>query len=238
MQVASKKKDKIYFLIILFLIIGFSSFKFYEYRSSKMTEEDVGRITGNAENIILSDKYKMKDDDGTYVISDFIEEIERTHTIIQEDRVFIFFEFIPKKGSRIHSYGLEMGSVGGYYGYAEIGKRRGDYYVMPDSRGLSCGDSSLTVERQGGITFDGFGKRLDTVKSREYILYGKILNTDIERMEFYDEEGVLRKTYRVEGARDYYFILLEGVQAYSVKCYDKDGKYMDFVDIPNTIEEE
>lgn len=158
-------------------------------------------------NILLNNSSKIEKYDLTYLesntprlIQDYMNErtlnaeLLSCHILIQNNQVFAFFDYKPLDGnSVIHEMPVDVSERCLFYGYVKIGKSFNKYSIVD----FDVSNHDTIIETNGA---SGSG----TSRSQQYRYYGKILDNNVDKIEFYDDD-ILLGTYYV-GDKDYYFI--------------------------------
>lgn len=131
---------------------------------------------------------------------------------IKEECIYVFFDFSPSKDSIILN-GINYEEVKDrtiFYGYAKVEKKYSQYVVTDFQTSMydkNMGNKNLTVS--------------ETSQGRNHICYGKILNSNVKKIEFY-EDNFLIDTYLVDEC-DFYLADLTTDTLYGdvhLKLYD------------------
>lgn len=179
-------------------------------------------------NIQLNDSTRIGAYDFTYldsgskqILQEYVNEkeekieISSSNIIIQNNQVFVFFDFKPLEGSHnIAEMSSDVIERNLFYGYAKIEKKFNDYNVTDFN--LFNYDKSIGLE---GASRDG------TFRDNQYRCFGKILDNNVTKIEFYDDD-TLAGAYYV-GDKDYYFIeLTSSIGNVNLRFYDKENKFL------------
>ncbi|MDR0948990.1 MAG: hypothetical protein LBM69_05705 [Lachnospiraceae bacterium] len=141
-----------------------------------------------------------------------VAKIQECSLIIQDNQCFVFFSYMPQKDNPIISEMTnEVVQRNIFYGYARVQKSFHEYTISDFS--ISNYD---TYENRNYVSISG------TLRDHNYISYGKILDERVDKIEFYDED-ILVKTYLVND-NDYYFVLIDSMRGNAIqKYYDSNG---------------
>ena len=201
------KRPVLIILGVLLLSSFFIIFKAIERDSSKPEKYDLAYLEAEAPRLIQ--EYMDERSDDASLLSCYV--------FTQNDHVFAFFDLEPHEGHYL------LGDMPSdiieqclFYGYAKFEKRFHKYYIADFQTGMN--DTKITLT---GVT----GERISLDNHR--YCYGKILDDNIEKIEFYDHD-VLVGTYYV-GDKDYYFIELNNnnvLGTISYRTYDKEDKLL------------
>lgn len=146
---------------------------------------------------------------------DFYAEITSCHVFIQNNQVFVFFEYESLDGNAlvIHLTEDVIERIM-FYGYAKIEKRFDKYNIV--DFGVANEDKETQIK--------GASRHVAYLDSTQY-RFGKILDSEVDRIEFYSD-GLLLGTYNVVD-KDYYFIELSS-NNHSISCrfYDKENNFL------------
>ncbi|WP_407384158.1 hypothetical protein [Ruminococcus sp.] len=132
---------------------------------------------------------------------------------LKENCLYVFFDFTPHENSIVLN-GLNYEQVKNYifYGYARVEKKHDQYFVT-DFQTSMCDEKS--------------NKHLswaDTSQGNRHVCYGKIINSNIQKIEFY-ENNTLIETYLLSGNK-YYLVPLMTESEYSsidFRAYDNNN---------------
>lgn len=124
-------------------------------------------------------------------------QIVSGHVMVQNNQVFVFFDYKPLEDNPIISeMPADVIERNIFFGYAKIEKKLNKYSIVDFVVGNY--DKAMETKGAGGI---------GTSRGQRHRYVGKILDHDVDKIEFYDDD-ILVCTYYV-GDKDYYFVELE-----------------------------
>lgn len=201
------KRPVLIILGVLLLSSFFIIFKAVERDSSKPEKYDLAYLEAEAPRLIQ--EYMDERSDDASLLSCYV--------FTQNNHVFAFFDLEPHEGHYL------LGDMPSdvierclFYGYAKFEKRFQRYYVADFYVQMYDTETDLK-----GATWNR------SFRDNHRYCYGKILDGNIEKIEFYDHD-VLVGTYYV-GDKDYYFIELNNNNVFgtiSYRAYDKEDKFL------------
>lgn len=190
--------------ICLFLLIGaILLLNALFYNSTKIEKYDFAYLNSESQNLIQN--YMNEKEMESQIVS--------SHVIVQNNQVFVFFDYKPLEDNPIIS---EMSSDdvdrNMFFGYAKIEKKFSKYSIV--DFGVGNYDKAMNTKGVGGIQIS---------RDQLHRFFGKILDNDVDKIEFYDD-SILVCTYYV-GDKDYYFVEIQSTLGnVNYKFYDKDNQ--------------
>lgn len=147
--------------------------------------------------------------------TEFESEITSSYICIQNNQVFVFFDYKPLNGNPIISeMPQDVIERNLFYGYAKIEKKFNHYNVVDFQVGNYDNDIGLK-----GASGTG------TSCGQTYRYFGKILDDNVEKIEFYDAD-ILAATYYV-GDKDFYFVELNSsLGNITRRYYDNENRLL------------
>lgn len=218
------KKKGCYLLGVLMLVVVFS----FGFSLGKGIDFDEEKMLTTSYLNYLQDKKKE-------IIIDFLaqqkveEEIVWSRLIVQNNQTYLLYEFQPlneEYAKYICYYDDVDPKDYDYMGYLRLQRtssKKNEYEVV-EWRETSCykegkGISGYHPENNPE---DGYQQFTQWYDSDEFVQFGKVYTEEIETIEYYDDDMLLKATYHV-GDKDYYFIALQNVRNVSGKYYDKNN---------------
>lgn len=190
--------------ICLFLLIGAAVlFNILLDNSSKIEKYDFSYLNSESENLLRNFMTERE----------IKSEILSCHVIIQNNQVFVFFDYKPLEDNPVISE-MPMNVIERnlFFGYAKIEKKFNKYNIV--DFGVGNYDKAMETKGAGGIGVS---------RDQRHRYFGKILDNDVDKIEFYDDD-ILVCTYYV-GDKDYYFVELQSnLGNVNYKFYDKENR--------------
>ena len=135
---------------------------------------------------------------------------------VHNNQVFAFFDYKPKKENPVISeMSNEILDRNLFFGYAKFAKKFNNYNIID----FNVSNYDLDIELEGA-SVNGV--------SQEYWqkFYGKILDNNVKKIEFYDDRNILLGTYFV-GDNDYYFMELNSADLIiNLKFYNDENLFL------------
>lgn len=173
----------------------------------------------------------------TSIIKNYLEEqgieveVLWSSLIVQNKNVYLLYEYKPKNEE--YARELCLGLEGtpedyDYLGYLKLKRtfKKGvlKYYKVVESKETLCSEEIALSEGLYGCSgYDGATqiRKHDWYGENEFIWFMKVYTDEIEEIEFYDDDSLLKATYHV-GDKGYIFIVLQDVRNVMARFYDKE----------------